>query len=309
MRAFLAGRNFRREDEANEAPTTSKYFRSICGLTISQLNNYFYLFSRTKRMNCPAFISLRASKCGQYLQVMQVCNQHNHEISENAIKRTPHYRKLTPEVKEEVLHLMTTNIHRNEIIKYVQLRAGIELISKTINNFMLELKAHKKYVTHVAVFERIQRFLEMNKAVLAIDTSHHEDVPLIEAKEEMVNTGSTDNDLEPYIDSLIEEEYEPMMEFDSTIEFTEDKYEAKHTVDGDKLPDDIIESIQQPPDSLEDKQTRDENRCENCRIAKSGKLLQSEIRMLRLLKRRLIRETTTLKRKKQKLMNQIHQLE
>lgn len=206
---------------------------------------------------------------------------------------------------------MTANIHRNEIIKYVQLRTGIELISKTINNFMLELKAHKKYVTNVAVFERIQRFLEMHKAVLAIDTSHHDNEPLIVTEEEMVNTESSDNVLEPYIDSLIEEEYEPMMEFDSTIEFTEEKYEAEHehTIDGDRVPDDIIESIQQPLDNLEDEQTRDENRCENCKMAKCGKSLHFEVKRLRLLKRRLIRETTTLKRRKQKLLNQIHQLE
>lgn len=291
-------------------------------------------------MNCPAFISLRASKCGQYLQVVQVCNQHNHEISENAIKRTPQYRKLTPQVKEEVLHMLSANIQRNEIIKYVQLRAGIELISKNFNNFMVELKSGKKYETNPAVFERIQRFLERNKSVLAVNAcqqmSGGEEDALIEPPKSV---------LEPYVD--IEERYASTMEVDAKMERTNENYvyvdggceldeviesrqstrcqeyegtimeepqgemwqislENRIVVDG--TPDDIIEVVQMPG-YLETEQPTVQSQCVNCMKAKSAKSLRSEIKTLRQMKRRMIRETNALNRKKHKLLNHIKQLE
>lgn len=259
-------------------------------------------------MDCPAFISLRASKCGKYLQVMQVCNQHNHEISENAIKQTPHYRKLTPDVKEEVMHLLSANIHRNEIIKYVQLRAGVQLIAKTINNFMSELKTHKKYAFNVEIQERIQHFLETNKTVLAINPAnqHQSDEPLIEP-EETIPMESFEYVLEPDIDSSIEENYVPLMEFDSTIEFNSENYDAVGNEDVDNVPDDIIESTQSS-EWQESELKSNQNRCENCSMTKSSKSLQNEINNLRQMKRRLIRETATLRRKKCKLLNHLEQI-
>lgn len=262
-------------------------------------------------MDCPAFISLRASKCGKYLQVMQVCNQHNHEISETAIKRTPHYRKLTPEVKEEVMHLLSANVYRDAIIKYVQLRAGVQLISKTINNFMLELKTQNKYTTNAAVIDRVHQFLEMNKTVLGIDTSYQYDEQLLIEPDETIPTiESSVEVLEPYIDSLIEEQYAPLMEFDSTIEFTSENCDAFDDEKGDidRVPDDIIGSTHLS-EGQEIEQKPNKNRCVNCSMTKSAKSLKNEINNLRQLKRRLIRETATLVRRRHKLLNHINQME
>lgn len=264
-------------------------------------------------MDCPAFISLRASKCGKYLQVMQVCNQHNHEISEDAIKQTPHYRKLTPEVKEEVLHLLSASIHRDEIIKYVQLRAGVQLISKTINNFMLELKT-QKYVPNAVVLERIQQFLETTKTVLAIDTNYTDGEPSIEV-DQMVKTDPSSDGLEPYIENFIEEQFEPLAEFDSTIEFDSGNCDVMSTGDGDGVPEDIIDSIELSDNKVFEFQmesyegTSTTLRCENCAMTKSKNSLESEINNLRQMKRRLIREMSSLKWKKCKLLNNINQLE
>lgn len=264
-------------------------------------------------MDCPAFISLRASKCGQFLQVMQVCNQHNHEISEDAIKQTPHYRKLTPEVKEEVLYLLTANIHRDEIIKYVKLRAGVQLISKTINNFMLELKTQKKCVPNAAAFERIQRFLETTKTVLATNSDSSNSITpengdIQKETDQMIQTVSGDA-LEPNIDNLIEVVYETMIENDPLLELNNLGCCAamlQNVNTSGRVADVMIESIQQSETSKINKSPNG-TRCET--MVKCEELLHSEINRLRQNKRRLLREMCNLKWKKQKLTNQIIQLE
>lgn len=257
-------------------------------------------------MNCPAFISLRASKSGKYLQVMQVCNEHNHEISEDAIKQIPHPRKLTPEVKDEVLHLLSQNFARDEIIKYVRLRAGVQLISKTINNFAIELKTQKKILPNALVVERIQQFLETNQISLRTDFSHRNDEAIFEPGE-IIQMECTEDVLEPYIDSLIEEKYDSFIELDSTIEFTDGNCETV-IVGEDETLHHIIESIQ-PSERLEREQKTKKNRCENFAMAHSARSLQTEINRLRQMKRQLIRETNDLKRKKHKILIEINHLE
>lgn len=173
-------------------------------------------------MNCPAFISLLASKCGQYLQVMQVCNQHNHIISKDAIKQIPQHRKLMPDVKEEVFHLLSAKIQRDEIIKYVKLRTGVQLTAKTIHNFTMELKkTKKKCISNAIVLERIQQFLAMHKTTLAVDTSHQNVEPFVEIDEIVKSEASSTDILGRCIGISMEENYyQPMREIDSTIEFS-----------------------------------------------------------------------------------------
>lgn len=229
---------------------------------------------------------------------MHVCNQHNHEISEDAIKQTPHYRKLTPEVKEEVLHLLSANVHRDGIIKYVQLRAGVQLISKTINNFTLELKSQKKYVTDAVVFERIQRFLEASE--IDINTGHRDGEPSQEANVKM-GLASSEEVLEPYIDSLFVDQCDKLTEFDSSLEFRSDNYETVNAIgDNDLVPEEIIESTQLPQIVGTGLMS---NRCENCMMEDIAESLKSDIVHLRQTKRRLIREMNGLKRKKRKLLH------
>lgn len=107
------------------------------------------------RTDCPAFITFRASYCGNYLEVASVCNAHNHEISEVASKYIPQHRKLSADVREEVLHLLMSRIDKHKIIEYVQLRTGIQLITKNIYNFATKLKSYDKYEVKDAVYNRI----------------------------------------------------------------------------------------------------------------------------------------------------------
>lgn len=57
---------------------------------------------QTRQIDCPAFIALRATKCGRKLEVMDVCNDHTHEISEQAVEELPQKRRPSQGLLEEV---------------------------------------------------------------------------------------------------------------------------------------------------------------------------------------------------------------
>lgn len=77
---------------------------------------------------------LRASKCGQQLKVIGVCNDHNHEISELTIRALPQSRKLTDDTKEEVLEMLNLHIDRKKIIEYVLITTKKHLTIKDLLN-------------------------------------------------------------------------------------------------------------------------------------------------------------------------------
>lgn len=88
------------------------------------------------RTNCPSFIMLRASKCGQKLEVTSVCNEHNHEISELASKCLPQNRKLPNDVKQEVLQMLATKVDRPAIIEYIRNKTNKCLTQKDLHNLL-----------------------------------------------------------------------------------------------------------------------------------------------------------------------------
>lgn len=77
---------------------------------------------------------LRASKCGQHLKVIGVCNEHNHEISELTTRTLPQNRKLADDTKEEVLEMLNLRIDRKKIIEYVKLTTKKHLTIKDLFN-------------------------------------------------------------------------------------------------------------------------------------------------------------------------------
>lgn len=94
------------------------------------------------RSNCPAFISLRASKCGQLLQVVAVCNVHNHEVGSQQIA---HSKKLPPDVRQKVLELFFYGVDRKLVIQYVHVITRKELSSKDICNLAASLKRNTEF--------------------------------------------------------------------------------------------------------------------------------------------------------------------
>ncbi|XP_053683440.1 uncharacterized protein LOC128733699 [Sabethes cyaneus] len=92
------------------------------------------------RNDCPAYIALRASKCGQQLVVMAASNVHNHEISQELIKNLAHKKKLSAEMKEEVMTLLFHNIDKKLIKEYVYLKEGKDLTTKDLFNIAASLR-------------------------------------------------------------------------------------------------------------------------------------------------------------------------
>lgn len=64
----------------------------------------------TMRSDCPAHIALRATKCGQQLEVVAACNRHNHAVTESGARALPQNRRLTDEVRGQVLQLMRQQV-------------------------------------------------------------------------------------------------------------------------------------------------------------------------------------------------------
>lgn len=77
---------------------------------------------------------LRASKCGQQLKVIGVCNEHNHEISEVTTRTLPQSRKLADDTKAEVLEMLNLHIDRKKILEYVKLTTKKHLTIKDLFN-------------------------------------------------------------------------------------------------------------------------------------------------------------------------------
>lgn len=92
------------------------------------------LSRRTMRSNCPAFITLRAAKCGQKLEVIDVCNQHNHPISEQDSRSLPQNRRLPPDIRDEVLEMLRVHIDRKKIFEYIRCKTGKQLNNKNLLN-------------------------------------------------------------------------------------------------------------------------------------------------------------------------------
>ncbi|XP_037907308.1 uncharacterized protein LOC119649288 isoform X1 [Hermetia illucens] len=94
-----------------------------------------------KRTDCPAYVLMRASKCGQKLEVASVCNVHNHEISEQEAEKLPQTRRMSDDVKDEVIEMLKLKIDRKKIIEYVQLRDDKNITSKCLFNLAARIRS------------------------------------------------------------------------------------------------------------------------------------------------------------------------
>ncbi|XP_055903772.1 uncharacterized protein LOC129939688 [Eupeodes corollae] len=94
---------------------------------------------QTRQMDCPAFISLRATKCGRKLEVIDVCNDHTHEITEQAVKELPQKRRPSQKLLEEIHELLHLNIEKKMIIDYVKQKENKTILKKDLFNMTTHL--------------------------------------------------------------------------------------------------------------------------------------------------------------------------
>ncbi|XP_055853731.1 uncharacterized protein LOC129917694 [Episyrphus balteatus] len=94
---------------------------------------------QTRQIDCPAFISLRATKCGRKLEVIDVCNDHTHEITEQAVKELPQKRRPSQKLLEEIYELLHLNIDKKTIIDYVKQKENKNILKKDLFNMTTHL--------------------------------------------------------------------------------------------------------------------------------------------------------------------------
>lgn len=140
------------------------------------LVSYKNLNSRSIRSNCPAYVSFLASKCGQKLEVISVCNEHNHEVSEEHMKLMPQNRKLDIHIKKEVLEMLQLNIDKKLVLEYIQLKSNKNFTLKDLFNLSGSIK-NKKVSSddgsgYLEMLKKIRNFLsENNKSTEAVEST------------------------------------------------------------------------------------------------------------------------------------------
>jgi len=86
------------------------------------------------RQGCEASLYLKASECGQFLEVTNINENHNHEISKTLFSHLPNQRKLKPETKAIVLELMDLKANKKMIQNKIMKDSGKVLTLKDLSN-------------------------------------------------------------------------------------------------------------------------------------------------------------------------------
>ncbi|XP_065901369.1 uncharacterized protein [Dysidea avara] len=88
----------------------------------------------TIKQNCKACIKLNLSEDGQYLEITDVCNTHNHEVSKAIYDHLPRQRKLTPSERNEAAELLTLRVNNKLLQQHLSQSTGKIVTLKDISN-------------------------------------------------------------------------------------------------------------------------------------------------------------------------------
>ncbi|XP_059609978.1 uncharacterized protein LOC132257196 [Phlebotomus argentipes] len=289
---------------------------------------------QTLRSDCPAYITLRASKCGQKLEVISVCNAHNHELSERLNKSLPQNRKLPPDMKEEVLLLLTTDVTRVFVIEYIRLKTGKELTKKDLFNMaatsrrkddkrvnsqarvadaMNNMKAF--LLKHSPMYQRMQEEALRSKATQDFEDSEDSITCVDPEREEsiVVSSAESEIDMEQQYEfpsgQLIGSEnssiLEIMRETPQTGQYVEYIVESPEQVYRDETPanTDIIQLA--PEKARRRKRWKSSSYC-RCRCS-SLKLLELKMKFLRMKCRKMRLVVQELEMRKRQLSRENQQ--
>ena len=83
---------------------------------------------------CEASLYLKASECGQFLEITNINENHNHEISKTLFSHLSNQRKLKPETKAIVLELMDLKANKKMIQNKIMKDSGKVLTLKDLSN-------------------------------------------------------------------------------------------------------------------------------------------------------------------------------
>lgn len=149
------------------------------------------------RSNCPAYVSFLASKCGQKLEVITVCNEHNHEVSEEHMKLVPQNRKLDIHIKKEVLEMLQLNVDKKLVLEYIQLKSNKNFTLKDLFNLSGSIKNKKNRSDdangYLEMVKRIHNYLaENSKSTEDIVESNRKRFKSIEKSQKLLSLNETE---------------------------------------------------------------------------------------------------------------------
>ncbi|KAH9384541.1 hypothetical protein HPB48_026549 [Haemaphysalis longicornis] len=95
----------------------------------------------TFQVGCPAFIKCRASDDGNFLEVIEVNETHNHEISKPLYSHLPQTRALRdPAAKEEATELLALHANKKLVKKRLEEKTGKLVLLKDLSNAAASLR-------------------------------------------------------------------------------------------------------------------------------------------------------------------------
>ncbi|KXJ73681.1 hypothetical protein RP20_CCG015261 [Aedes albopictus] len=271
------------------------------------------------RNDCPAYIALRASKCGQKLIVMSVSNIHNHDINEEATKNLAHTKKLSSDMKQEVNLLLLHNVDKKLVREYVRLKDGKELTTKDLCNLVASLR---KNIQLIDSNSDSSKTAELTSQLIKYISQHRGSIPIKALERANEITATLDvPEPESVASEMVEERL--MDEFDEgNSQSGEEVAEEIHAADGNhEYVIEILgdfpreEEVPLPPSPAKstathlERRTRTRWKAPSCfACGSNNRLVRAQLEVLRARRNKLREETELLRLQKRKLQLEIKAL-
>lgn len=104
-------------------------------------NNAKEIKTFKKEIPCPAFISLRVSQNGKFLEVKNLSNTHNHETNKALFDFLPQQRRLPYENREIAKTLLMLDANKKKIKEKLEEDTGLKLTLKDLSNIRQSIKS------------------------------------------------------------------------------------------------------------------------------------------------------------------------
>jgi len=101
------------------------------------------------RQNCQAYIYIRVNDNGNMLEITRLCEDHNHDLNEILFNHLPNQRKVTPQVRSEIIEMMDLKANKKCIQNKIQSETGKVLTLRDLTNIS---RSGMNYINIILLF-------------------------------------------------------------------------------------------------------------------------------------------------------------
>ena len=130
----------------------------------------------TGKIGCPFNIRLKATKDGQFLEVVKTDTTHNHQVSELEHWFHPKVRKVDKETEEEIAKHLKFNANRKLVHQSYVEKTGKRLILKDVHNIATRFKAASQPPTQSPEVQNLFSWMKEQYPGIDCDFSVKDDV-------------------------------------------------------------------------------------------------------------------------------------